>query len=70
MSLRTLAARYAALVVLCLYALAGLADTTMHLREPAEYGVGRFAAGRVIAAADSGLFWPADLIATALLAQG
>jgi hypothetical protein len=62
--------RYAGLVVLCLYALAALADTAAHLRRPIESGVARFASGRVIAATDAGLFWPADLVAAALLAQG
>jgi hypothetical protein len=32
--------------------------------------LGRFAAGRAIAAADAGLFWPADLVAAALLSRG
>lgn len=62
--------RYAGLAALCLYALAALADTVAHLHRPIEYGVGRFAPGRVIAAADAGLFWPADLVAAALLARG
>ena len=61
--------RWAGLAVLCVYAAAGLLDTATHLRDPVEYGVGRFAAGRFIAAADAGLFWPADLVAEALLAQ-
>jgi hypothetical protein len=62
--------RYAGLVVLCLYALVALADTAAHLRQPIEYGEGRLTPGRVIAAADAGLFWPADLVAAALFAQG
>jgi hypothetical protein len=62
--------RRAGLVVLCLYALVALADTTMHLRQPIEYGMGRLAPDRVIVAADAGLFWPADLVAAALLARG
>ncbi|HEY1796931.1 MAG TPA: hypothetical protein VGG57_12520 [Stellaceae bacterium] len=61
---------YAGLVALCLYALAGLADTATHLRQPIEYGISRVAPGRVIAATDAGLFWPADLVAAVLLAQG
>lgn len=62
--------RYAGLVALCLYAVAALADTAMHLRRPVEYGLGRLAPERVIVAADAGLFWPADLVAAALLSQG
>ena len=59
----------AGLVVLCLYALVALADTALHLRQPIEYGMGRYAPDRFIVAADAGLFWPADLVAEALFAR-
>jgi hypothetical protein len=62
--------RYAGLAVLCLYALVALADTAVHLRERVQYGLGRLAPERVIVATEAGLFWPADLVAAALLAQG
>jgi hypothetical protein len=62
--------RYAGLAVLCLYALVALADTAAHLRQPIKYGLGRLAPERVIVATDAGLFWPADLVAAALLSQG
>jgi hypothetical protein len=62
--------RCAGLVVLCLYALGAAADTAAHLRQPIEYGESRLAPGRFIVAADGGLFWPADLVAEALLPRG
>jgi hypothetical protein len=55
------------LAALCLYTMLGLADAGLHLRQPVEYGMPRYAPGRVIVAADAGLFWPADLVAAALL---
>jgi hypothetical protein len=55
---------------MCLYALVALADTAAHLRQSVEYGMGRLAPDQVIVAADAGLFWPADLVAAALLPQG
>ncbi|HEX3882722.1 MAG TPA: hypothetical protein VHW66_08695 [Stellaceae bacterium] len=57
------------LAALCLYTMLGLADAGLHLRRPVEYGTPRFAPGRVVVAADAGLFWPVDLVAAALLSE-
>jgi hypothetical protein len=61
--------RVVGLAALCVYTLLGLADAGLHLRQPVEYGMPRHAPERVIVAADAGLFWPADLVAAALLGE-
>ncbi|MGH7092576.1 MAG: hypothetical protein ACREFB_03465 [Stellaceae bacterium] len=57
-------------MALLIYAACAATDTGLHLAQKPVAGVARFAPGRVIIAANAGLFWPVDLVAEALLARG
>ena len=55
------------LAVLCLYAVAGIADMAAHLSENRR--AGEPIAANIPVAFAAGLFWPADLVARILLAR-
>jgi hypothetical protein len=63
-------ARHAVLIAALLYLAGAVADTGAHLLRPPIAGAARYAPGRLIVAADAGLFWPIDLVAQALLGRG
>ena len=60
-------ARRVWLVGLLLYAIAGVADAAFFLRREAQAGQDWWAPDNLAVAVSAGLFWPADLVAKALL---
>ena len=56
------------LAALCVYAIAAMADITLHLRNDTATGENWWAPDNLIVAFSAGLFWPIDLVAHRLLA--
>ena len=54
---------------LLLYAAIGLGDMGMHLRDGVRSGLAWSAPANLTVAFSAGLFWPADLVARALLSR-
>lgn len=64
---RTARGRRRWLIALCLYGALAAVDVAAHLREDLRIGNKAIDYGDVAVAVAAGLFWPADLVAHALL---